>query len=382
MHPRRCRIRQDEGAHPAHRVPVRHRRRPTRATSLALTFTRKAAGELRHRLRTLGLRDRSSAGTFHAVAYAQLRRSLGRPSRAAAHPARTQRPDPRPALAAVRDRPRQAGRRRRRDRVGQGADGAGPTAYAKRPRPRAAGRRRRRTGHGRALRPLRGGEAQRRGWSTSTTCSALCARAIETDAEFAGRPAVAVPSPLRRRVPGREPAPVPALGGLARRPASTCASSATPIRRSTPGTAPTPRSSPSFADLLPRTADRHARATTTARRPRSWPPPTACSSAVRCRSCGSAPLGPKGPCPTSESIAPTPRKRGRSPRPSPAPTAGARAGRTMPCLSAPTPKPVLLAESLRAAGAPVRVRGQTPFLQVPEVREALGALAPITGRTA
>jgi DNA helicase-2/ATP-dependent DNA helicase PcrA len=35
---------------------------------------------------------------------------------------------------------------------------------------------------------------------------------------------------------------------------------------------------------------------------------------------------------------------------------------------------VLLAESLRAAGAPVRVRGQTPFLQVPEVREALGAM--------
>src|SRR5881296_905073 len=40
---------------------------------LALTFTRKAAGELQHRLRTLGLRDSVSAGTFHAIAYAQLR---------------------------------------------------------------------------------------------------------------------------------------------------------------------------------------------------------------------------------------------------------------------------------------------------------------------
>jgi DNA helicase-2/ATP-dependent DNA helicase PcrA len=39
---------------------------------LALTFTRKAAGELQHRLRALGLRDRLQAGTFHAVAYAQL----------------------------------------------------------------------------------------------------------------------------------------------------------------------------------------------------------------------------------------------------------------------------------------------------------------------
>ena len=41
---------------------------------LALTFTRKAAGELTARLGALGMRDRVAAGTFHAVAYAQLRR--------------------------------------------------------------------------------------------------------------------------------------------------------------------------------------------------------------------------------------------------------------------------------------------------------------------
>lgn len=41
--------------------------------TLALTFTRKAAGELRERLRQVGLRDSVSAGTFHAQAYAQLR---------------------------------------------------------------------------------------------------------------------------------------------------------------------------------------------------------------------------------------------------------------------------------------------------------------------
>ena len=40
---------------------------------LALTFTRKAAGELANRLRSLGLRDSVAAGTFHAAAYAQLR---------------------------------------------------------------------------------------------------------------------------------------------------------------------------------------------------------------------------------------------------------------------------------------------------------------------
>jgi DNA helicase-2/ATP-dependent DNA helicase PcrA len=40
---------------------------------LALTFTRKAAGELTARLRALGLRDQVAAGTFHAIALAQLR---------------------------------------------------------------------------------------------------------------------------------------------------------------------------------------------------------------------------------------------------------------------------------------------------------------------
>ncbi|MBO0692677.1 MAG: ATP-dependent helicase, partial [Acidimicrobiaceae bacterium] len=41
---------------------------------LALTFTRKAASELDTRLCSLGLRERVTAGTFHAVASAQLRR--------------------------------------------------------------------------------------------------------------------------------------------------------------------------------------------------------------------------------------------------------------------------------------------------------------------
>jgi DNA helicase-2/ATP-dependent DNA helicase PcrA len=49
---------------------------------LALTFTRKAAGELRGRLGRLGVRGTVVAGTFHAVAYATLRRDeadAGRP---------------------------------------------------------------------------------------------------------------------------------------------------------------------------------------------------------------------------------------------------------------------------------------------------------------
>ena len=41
--------------------------------TLALTFTRKAADELRDRLAGLGMRGSVSAGTFHSAAYAQLR---------------------------------------------------------------------------------------------------------------------------------------------------------------------------------------------------------------------------------------------------------------------------------------------------------------------
>src|SRR6266516_1902409 len=41
---------------------------------LAVTFTRKAAGELGDRLTQLGVRRQVAAGTFHAIALSQLRR--------------------------------------------------------------------------------------------------------------------------------------------------------------------------------------------------------------------------------------------------------------------------------------------------------------------
>ena len=50
--------------------------------TLALTFTREAAGELRRRLRHIGLGERIEAGTFHSVALGLLRQrwaDQGRP---------------------------------------------------------------------------------------------------------------------------------------------------------------------------------------------------------------------------------------------------------------------------------------------------------------
>ncbi len=50
---------------------------------MAVTFTRKAAAELDGRLRALGLRDLPAAGTFHALAYAQLRTAWASENKAA-----------------------------------------------------------------------------------------------------------------------------------------------------------------------------------------------------------------------------------------------------------------------------------------------------------
>ncbi len=76
---------------------------------LALTFTRKAAVELRSRLRRLGLREAVAAGTFHAVALAQIRRRCEETGRRApellerrgAFIARTQRHLDRAAVAEI-----------------------------------------------------------------------------------------------------------------------------------------------------------------------------------------------------------------------------------------------------------------------------------------
>ncbi len=53
--------------------------------TLALTFTRQAAGELRRRLRAAGLRERIEAGTFHSVALGVMRQRWADEGRPAPH---------------------------------------------------------------------------------------------------------------------------------------------------------------------------------------------------------------------------------------------------------------------------------------------------------
>ena len=212
---------------------------------LALTFTRKAAGELDDRLRRLGLRGDAATGTFHAVAWATLRTRWADQGRRP--PALLDRKGPvLRELAPTVPRQGQAHRRRRagdRDRVGQG-----PHGHARRLRRGGGAPARRQAGRsGRDLvaeayaayehRKRRGGLVD------FDDLLALVARALEEDETLRGGAAVAVPPPLRRRVAGREPAAVPAAARRGGATATTSPPSATRTRRSTGGTAPTPASS-------------------------------------------------------------------------------------------------------------------------------------------
>ena len=144
---------------------------PTHA--LVVTFTDKAAGEMRERLAALG-RPGIAAATFHSAALRQLRHFWPRTSRRrAARDPRVEglaarRPGPDPARwLPLRGRPRPG----RRDRVGEGA--SDPTRRRTRPTVEADGH------DGPAPRPavraalptLRDGQGAGRAGSTSRTCS-------------------------------------------------------------------------------------------------------------------------------------------------------------------------------------------------------------------
>ena len=108
---------------------------------LALTFTRKAAGELDDRLRRLGLRGDATTGTFHAVAWGTLRTRWADQGRPAADAARPQGSGAARAGADGAGQGQAHGGRRagHRDRVGQGPHGHARRLRRRRsPRPAAS----------------------------------------------------------------------------------------------------------------------------------------------------------------------------------------------------------------------------------------------------
>ena len=165
------RRRQDPGPDPPDRLPGRARARPSPRHMLALTFTRKAAGELQDRLRQLGLREQVSAGTFHALASAQLHRWWAdrgqQPPALLERKARLLAP-----LASSRPAPGRGagGRPRRAHRVGQGPPDPAGRIRGRRPGGRPAAPCRCRPQPSPACTPATRTRRCGGAWSTSTTC--------------------------------------------------------------------------------------------------------------------------------------------------------------------------------------------------------------------
>ena len=272
MHPRRRRVGQDPRAHPAHRPPGRPPATLDPRHVLALTFTRKAAGELRSRLRAP--RPARHRRRRH-LPRGRLRAAAGR-----AGPTATSRP---PDAARPQGRASWPGC----SSAGRARAAAAPTALdivgeiewakarAHRPDGYAAGGR----GGGRdaatstsaawprVYERYEDEKRQRRMVDFDDLLARVPPPTSVDDERVRRRPAVALPAPVRRRVPGRQPAAAGACSTPGSATAPTCASWATPTRRSTRGTAPTPATSTTFADQLPRGRDRRASPTTTAPSP-------------------------------------------------------------------------------------------------------------------
>ena len=260
------------------------------AHSLALTFTRKAAGELRARSaparhprrpdrghvprRRARAAPRAARAPFHADARA------ARPQGPRARTARRRSPRPGPAARGARGRGR--------DRVGPGAarrpGGLRGGRGARRAVAEAAARARRRH-----LPPLPGREAPARRHRLRRPDPAHRARARDRR-RVRGHPTLAVPTLLRRRVPGRQPRAAAAAPGLARR-----ARRAVRRRRPRPGDLLVRRRRPAVPHRLRPSTSTAAPSSdsrsTTGRRPRSSTPPVPCSPARAGRRAGRRPAG-------------------------------------------------------------------------------------------
>ena len=195
---------------------------------LAVTFTQRAAGEMRGRLRALddGRRHRLGAGDDvsrrgppPAAVLLAARRRRHRMA-AARHQVRGRRPGRQPRGAA--DQHRRRARPRRRNRMGQGiSDQPGGLRRRRRAgRPRHPVRRR----EGRdGLRRLRIAQGPPRRHGAARLRRSAAAHRRRDRERRRGRPGVPRPLPLlrRRRVPGRHPAAAAGARRVARRAATT-----------------------------------------------------------------------------------------------------------------------------------------------------------------
>ena len=353
---------------------------------LVITFTRKAASELSTRLGRLGLRGQAAAGTFHAIALAQLRQRWSDEGKTP--PSLLDRKAPilaplvTPVVPARRCRcTGAAGGCRRRDRVGEGADDQPFALRGAKPSERLAALLSLLARSPRSTSATSGSNASAPS-STSTTCSSCaheqCSKTRASPKCSTGSSAISSSTSSRTSTPcsctcSRPGAP----------DAPTCASSATPTRRSTAGTARTqPRSRSSPTGSPGRRSFGSPRTTA--------PPRRSCASLPRCcptssyatRSNPTGPIPSINSYPTDSAEAAAVARRVRDSRGS------TTSWRHIGVLARTNAQLTVLEEAMRAARVPCRVRGGN-LLEQPEVRSWLrdprhrgaGPLAPAPRRS-
>jgi DNA helicase-2/ATP-dependent DNA helicase PcrA len=335
---------------------------------LALTFTRKAAGELSNRLRHLGLRDHVSAGTFHALAYAQLRGWWAD---------RGTRP---PAL--LERKVRLLARLLGRNTSVQAVDVAGEIEWAKArmvaPDGYAAAALR--AGRRPPMEPPRLAELYRRYEDEKRQQRQvdfddllwLCVRAMESDADFASAQRWRHRHLFVDEFQDVNPLQFRLLGAWRGDRLDLCVVG-DPHQAIYSWNGADPKLLRELAELIPGTVtvalERNYRSS-----------PQVIATANRLLDAGAVPglrllaTQPDGPVPVVRSMADD-RSEARG-------IARALLDRHHPgvawshqaVLTRTNAQTVLIAEACRAVGVPVRVRGHLPFLELPEVREALRAM--------